>query len=294
MSLVAALTTLLGLLPGATSPGYPLAGTTANPSGTLFGAVVARRGTETFAQAQQRADSKLGRLDISRIFYPGAPEPWPGKAGFSGRPVVVSFNYSPGAVLAGTYDRQLRAWFATAPTDRAIYWSYLHEPEDDIARGEFTAARYREAWAHISALAASAGNPRLHPTLILMCWSLNPASGRYWRNYYAGPTAVKFVAFDCFNWAVRDGRYADPAVMFERVVNFGRNTGIRWGIAELGSKKLGWDTNGSARATWLRKVGRFLAGKATFVTYFDTKLYAEYRLLDASSQAGWREVVTTY
>jgi hypothetical protein len=271
-----------------------LSGTTDNPSGTLFGTVVAKRGTETFEQAQQRADSTYGGLDISRVFYGGAPQPWPGAAGYSGRPVVVSFRYSPVQVLSGTYDQALLSWFANAPSDREVYWSYSHEPEDNIERGDFSAADYRAAWVHISTIAAAASNPHLHPTLILMCWSLGTASGRNWRDYYAGPGWVEIVAFDCYNYGDRQGRYVAPAVLFDRVVTFGTDTGIPWAIAEVGSKKIASDTTGDDRAAWLRKVGQFLAGKAIFVNYFDVKLVADYRLLDAPSQAAWREVVTTY
>jgi len=265
-----------------------------NPSGTLFGTVVAKRGTETFPQAQQRADSTYGGLDISRVFYGGAPQPWPGFAGYSERPVVVSFRYAPSEVLLGTYDEALLSWFANAPTDREVYWSYSHEPEDNIQSGEFTAVDYRAAWTHISGLAAAVGNPRLHPTLILMCWSLGPASGRDWRDYYAGPAAIEIVAFDCYNYGDRKGKYVDPAVLFDRIVTFGQSTGIPWAIAEVGSKKIESDTTGDGRAAWLRQVGQFLAGKAIFVNYFDVKLRGDYRLLDEPSQAAWREVVTTY
>lgn len=271
-----------------------LTGTAENPSGTLFGTVVAKRGTETFAEAQERADSTYGGLDISRVFHGGAPQPWPGAAGYSGRPVVVSFRYSPKEVLLGTHDPEILSWFTTAPTDRDIYWSYSHEPEDNIERGEFSAADYRAAWVRIATLAAAANNPRLHGTLILMCWSLGPASGRDWRDYYAGDPWIEIVAFDCYNYGDRQGRYIPPAVLFDRVVTFGQDTGIPWAIAEVGSKLTASDTTGDGRAAWLREVGQFLAGKAIFVNYFDVKLGGDYRLLDAPSQAAWREVVTTY
>ncbi len=267
---------------------------TTGASGTQFGAVVAKRGTETFAQAQQRADTTYGGLPISRVFYSGAPPAWPGNAGYSGRDVVVSFKYVPEQVIAGTYDRAIRSWFANAPTDRDIYWSYFHEPEDNIEAGETTAANYRAAFAHVAALAALANNPRLHATLILMCWTLGPASGRHWHNYYAGPASVEDVAFDCYNYAGRSGSYVDPSKLFSRVVQFGINTGIPWGIAEVGSIKINSDTTGDGRAAWLRSVGQFLAGKAIFANYFDVKLSTDYRLLDAPSEAAWREVVTTY
>ncbi len=55
-----------------------------------------------------------------------------------------------------------------------IYWSYYHEPEDNIADGEFTLADYKAAWAPVVSLANAAHNPDLHSTLILMGYDLSP------------------------------------------------------------------------------------------------------------------------
>jgi len=263
-------------------------------SGTLYGAVVAKRGTETFGTAMARQDASYGQLPISRIFYAKGPQPWPGNAGLSERPVVVSFYYRPAEVLLGTHDAALRSWFQTAPTTYDVYWAYVHEPEDNIERGEFTAAQYRAALTRVARLAAEADNPHLRATLIMMCWTLGPVSGRDWHDYYPGPDVVQYAAFDCYNYFGRSGKYVTPEQLFARVLEFGAATGIPWGIAEVGSIKVGSDTSGERRAAWLRSVGRFLAGKALFVNYFDVKLSVDYRLLDTPSRTAWKEVVTTY
>jgi hypothetical protein len=263
-------------------------------SGTLYGAVVAKRGTEGFDQALSRQDAAYSRMPISRVFYTGAPQAWPGNAGLSGRPVVVSFSYNPADVLLGTYDAAITKWFKTAPTTYDVYWAYIHEPEDNIERGEFTATQYRDALTRVAGLAAKANNPHLRPTLILMCWTLGPDSGRDWHNYYPGPGVVRYAAFDCYNYFGRTGSYVAPDQLFARVLDFGTSTGIPWGIAEVGSVTTAADTTGTGRAAWLRSVGHFLAGKALFVNYFDVKLSVDYRLLDSASQSAWKEVVTTY
>ena len=130
----------------------------AGTSGVQFGSLVAVRSGENFAQAMARQDAVFGTptpLPISRVFYSVAPQAWPGNAGLSGRPVVVSFRYHPRDVLAGRYDTALRNWFATVPS-YDVYWSYIHEPEDDIARGEYSAADYRAAWQRVSDIANEA------------------------------------------------------------------------------------------------------------------------------------------
>src|SRR5260370_12221415 len=73
--------------------------------------------------------------------------------------------------------------FDTAPIGHPIYYSYFHEPQDNIAAGQFTLADYKAAWARVVKLADAAHNPWLRSTLILMNWDLEKGSGRNWRDY---------------------------------------------------------------------------------------------------------------
>ena len=267
----------------------------ARRSGTLFGALVSPRAGETFAQAIARQDAAYGRLAISRIFYDtSGPQPWSAGAGLSGRPTIVSFHYPPAAVLAGTYDAAMRSWFASAPRTYDVFWSFWHEPENDIDAGAFSAADYRAASAHVSALAAQAGNPHLRSTLILMCYTLNPTSKRDWHDYYAGASSVSTVGFDCYNHGFRQNAYGRPWDLFGDVLQWAAATHLPWGIAEVGSVKVASDTTGDGRAAWLRQVGKLLAGKALFVSYFDIAKQTDYALTDAPSRLAWRQVVTSY
>ncbi len=282
----------------------------AGTSGALFGASVSATSGETFSDAVARQDARYGTptpMPISRVFYSGGAQPWPGKAGASGRPVVVSFKYAPAEVLKGTYDTALSSFFAGAPKNYDVFWSYLHEPEDDVARGEFTAADYRGAWQRIAGLAGAAaaqtGNIHLRSTLILMCYTVNTASGRNWRDYYV-PAAQSMLAFDCFNHAGKNNRYGDPSNLFRPVTDWSAaNPTLAWGIAEFGSTLSSTDTSGSNRAAWLRSAGTFLAGQhaakpnsAVFGLYFDTvgPSGTDYRLTDSPSQNAWRDVVQGY
>lgn len=295
--LLAGALTLVGSLIGVTA-----GPASASPSGMRFGAVVASQGRETFAAAIARQDIAYGTLPISRVFYSGAVQPWPGNAGASGRPVVISFKYAPSDVIAGKDDAALTQWFSTAP-DYDVYWSYIHEPEDNIARGEFTSAAYKAAWTHIAGLAApfAATNPYLHSTLIMMCYTMNPASHRDWHNYYVDSTVQSMVAFDCYNHAGKSGNYGDPATIFGPLTNWAAvNPGITWGVSEVGSTLSPKDPDGTLRARWLGDVGTFLVQQhqaadnaGVFGIYFDVKgpKGTDYRLTDANSQKAWRNVV---
>lgn len=248
---------------------------------------------ETYQQALARVDGYYNGLEVVRIFYSDLPQEWPGKLNINGRPMIVSFKALPSEVLAGAHDTTLRDWFRNAPTNQEIYWSYYHEPEDNIAAGTFTAAQYRQAWQRISGLARQAGNSRLHATLILMGWSLEAASGRNWRDYYPGREYLEVLGWDLYNASWRNGQYKPIPELFAKVISTSQAEGLRFGIAETGSPIVAGD-DGTRRATWLREMASHLtANGAVFVSYFDLDWTnhggPDYRLRDAASQAAWRE-----
>lgn len=274
---------------GVPSSTGPSPGPTVAQGGTVYGAAVGRSKGEDFAAALARADRDLGGLDIVRVFYPGAPEPWPGLAGTPERSVVVSFKMPPAAVAAGAFDDTMLAWFRGAPKNRDVYWSYFHEPEDNIEEGEFTAPDYQAAWRRLAGLADRAANERLKATLVLMCYTFDDAAQRRWQDYYPGAEVVDVMAYDCYSRGAKKGVYERPDQIFGRAVENARALGKPFAVAEFGSI-LAKDDDGSGRAEWLQQVGRYLADqKAVFVTYFDATVGGEYRLLDAQSKAAWRE-----
>jgi hypothetical protein len=261
--------------------------------GTMFGTSLWTGDGTTKDQALARVTAAYGRPEVVRVFYTGLPAAWPGAAGVSGGPVVVSFKANPKDVLSGSLDGQMSNWFSTAPRDRQVFWTYFHEPEDDIARGAFTAADYRAAWQHLATLADKAGNPRLRSNLVLMCWSLNPASHRNWEDYFAGTGAVDTLGWDCYNAAAAKGQYPAASTLISAAVNTSKSVGLPWGIAELGSKLAPGDS-GSGRAAWLHDAANFSrANGAAYVTYFDSTVGGDFRLLDAPSKQAWREVIAS-
>jgi len=137
-------------------------GDTGNPSpasGPLCDAAfTTERAGESYQSALSRIDGYYNGLDLIRVYYTGLPAARPGKLDTGGRPVNVSFKAKPSEVLAGTDDATLREWFQNAPRDRDTYWTYYHEPEDNIRNGEFTAAQFTQAFQRVSKLADEADN----------------------------------------------------------------------------------------------------------------------------------------
>ena len=281
--------------PPTPSPTAPTPGPKPPPpsgsKGTLCGASFNSEASgESYQEALNRIDGHYNGLEMLRVFYPGKPAGWPGKVNASKRPMVVSFKFPPNEVAAGTHDAYMRNWFATAPRDQDIYWSFWHEPEDDITAGRITAASYRAAWKRLRSLADQARNDRLTATLVLMGWSLTPASKRSVNDYYPGRDVVQALGWDVYNPGEEKGQYQDPAVMYRRVVEFSQAQDLPFGIAETGSYLIKGDS-GTGRAAWLRSVASFLSSEgALWVAYFDLKWPSgDFRLRDSASMKAWRD-----
>lgn len=267
-------------------------GEATGPGGaTLCGAAFATEG-QGYGDALAREDELFDGLELVRVFY-GALPAWTGStAATARRPVNVSFKYDPDDIAGGRYDAYLRAWFRSVPRDRDVYWTYYHEPEDNIRAGQFSASAYREAWKHLKQLADEAGNPRLHSTLVLMQWSLAAEAGRDWRDYYAGPETIDVLAWDVYNYPsrTRKGEYRTQAEMFDQIVRISRQENRPWAVAEFGSHLAKGD-RGTKRAAWLRATAAYATRhEALYVAYFDLDWSTgDYRLRDTASRSAWRE-----
>lgn len=255
---------------------------------TLFGASFQRRRGEPYPEALARTEQTIG-LDLVRIFYPGLPDAWPGKA--PGRDLVVSFKIDPQEVLSGVHDEQMTEWFRSAPTDQRTYWVYWHEPENDSEAGLFEPEDFRLAYAHIAALAESADNPELRATVVLMSYSLNPQSGRNWRDWFPPADSVDVLAWDVYNRGRGATFYADPAELLGPLREASASVGKPYAIGELGSPLAPGDS-GQERARWITAVGCHLVETdARFVAWFDflwNDGENDYRLVDDFSQQAWR------
>jgi len=261
------------------------------PAGATYcgASFLAETSGETRAEQLARIDSYYNGLEMVRVFYTQPPA-WPKVLDVDKRTLSISFKFAPKDVIAGKYDAYMTNWFKTAPRDQQIYWTYYHEPEDNIASGEYTAADYRAAWAHLRKLADTAGNSKLKATLILMHWSLMTASGRNWRDYYPGRSVIQVLGWDAYNMRAKKGEYQDPAGIYGQLIQVSRAEKLPFAIAETGSHIITGD-DGSRRAVWVRAMAKYLSEQgALFVAYFDIDWSTgDYRLRDPKGMAAWRE-----
>ena len=212
-------------------------------------------------------EGALGPVEIIRYF---ATSPvWPQTTG--DRPLNISFKWAPRDVLAGRHDAEFAAWCSRAPEDRPTWWTYWHEPENEVADGTFTAADYRAAWRRLTPIARATGNPMLRATLVLMEWNLQKASGRNWRDYYPGADVLDVFAWDCY---YRPSQKRSPADVYAaaRAVSVGE--GLPWAVAEtaVSSNDV---TDPAERRRILTGLSTALAASdpaPVFVCYFDSEV----------------------
>ena len=238
-----------------------------------------------------RDTSEFGHLGIYRVYYTGLPaaNAWTGGLpGANKSAVIVSFKALPDTILSGADDTVLKHFFDTAPTGHPIYYVYYHEPEDNIAAGQFTAPAYRAAWAHVVALADQAHNPALHSTLTLMAYDLRPASHRNWRDYLPSGGIISTLAWDAYPQPGAT-HLQSPEQFMAPEVAASKAAGMPFGFAEFGV------TDVSGRPGWLTQVGNYLMKSgALFGTLFDSTPPGapDLTITDSASEAAWRGIVT--
>jgi hypothetical protein len=266
---------------------HAVATTASSAHSTLFGVTVGSTGI------LKQDTAEFGHLPIIHVFYPGLPGSWTrGVLAAAKSAVVLSFNAKPSAILSGADNAKLSHFFDTAPTGHPIYYNFVHEPEDNIARGQFSAASYRAAWAHIVRLADAAHNSDLHSTLVLMSYDLRPGSHRDWRNYLPGGGIINVLAWDGYPAGAAGShskglQLTPPAQFLGPDIAVAKAAGMRFGFAEFGTPLV------HGRAAWLTSVGSYLKSSgALFGTYFDSAPpLPSMRLHDSASITAWRHVV---
>jgi hypothetical protein len=237
--------------------------------------------------------AQFGQMPIVRVYYPGLPaaNAWDGGvAGANHSAVIVSFKALPTDILSGADDATLTHFFDTAPTGHPIYYSYYHEPEDNIAAGQFTLADYKAAWARVVALADAARNPDLHSTLILMSWDLVKASGRDWKSYLPGGGIISTLGWDAYPVGSATNvnpQPTPPADFMGPCITASESVGLPYGFAEFGL------STATGRAAWMTEVGNYLMSSgALFATVFNgVAEYPTLQLTDRASQEVWKGFV---
>lgn len=252
---------------------------------------------ETKAAAYNRVKTAFKNHRITRVYCAADPE-WPSYIPKESV-VHISFKMNAKDVLSGSKDAVLNNFFSSLGSNVKIYWTYFHEPEDDIRDGAFTAKEYRDAFDYIIALQKKLGKPNLVPTLCLMSYSLDPVSKRNWKDYL--PTRVELISWDGY---YRDSMGDDVSKVFADVRAVMKEVGLPWAVAETGVNKMkkSGQVNEPVDIETRKQLLTALAKDISttpplpvFVEYFDSDpshdaAYSDWRISDDATMVNaWQE-----
>jgi hypothetical protein len=215
-----------------------------------------------------------------------------------------SFKYQPSEVIAGKHDADLKSFFQGIQDGHPVYWTYWHEPDDEIFKNHtFTAADYRSAWAHIRSIAdaVKATRPKLQifATLIIMEYSMTakvaptrPLTGP--DGMYPGDSVIDVFGVDAYNSAAPQS-ITPAATEFDPVLAFAKAHNKPWAIGEFGSCAITGNTQG--RATWMKNALSYWKSQGSvpvFAAYFDLDWPScDYRIEnDTAAASVWKDAVT--
>ena len=218
---------------------------------------------------------------------------------------AYSFKYPPVDVIAGTHDAALTTFFKGIADDHPVYWTYWHEPDDEIYKTQtFTATQYRDAWAHIRTIAdgVKATRPKMiaYATLIIMEYSMTPpiaASRPLLGNngMYPGDAVIDVFGVDVYNPGAPNGLVTDAATQFGKVIDFAETHKKPWAIGEFGSCPVKNDPN--VRTTYLTNAFKYWnlrKNPPAYAAYFDLDWpTCDYRIdTDVPATKVWNTATT--
>lgn len=118
------------------------------------------------------------------------------------RESMWSFKPNPATFAAGGNDTWFNSFLDSIPSGHRMIIILWHEPEDNIANGEFSLAEWKAANNHLGALVHAKGRAELRTAICLMgSWTFNPASPYYTTEYWdAGfSSAIDYIGLDPYN-----------------------------------------------------------------------------------------------
>lgn len=212
-------------------------------------------------------------------------------------PAVIndySFQIPPAELAAGLWDDRLRTFIASTPLN--VVLTNHHEPEQEIAAGQFTFAEFRAAQLRLNRLvdeqnARDGGTRRV--SVILMISTFTGFQGRdaanYWPTVARDGGTVDLISADVYNAPHGTGttvplgyttgtNWKTPARLVRPVLSFAQQNDTDWAISELGLLE---DVNNpTRRATDLRgvvdiarsgRIGTLVWRPALWVSYWNSR-----------------------
>lgn len=275
--------------PNSTPPPDATCATQRGSSDLQVGTSIHREPGESYEQAwQRRVTTWQVEPEMARYYYPELPVgDWPE---FGDAHVMASFKLpvvngqvDVAGLLDGAHDKQLTEWFASMPNDGTPkYVAFWHEPEDDVAIGQFTSTEFRQAFEHVRALATQFDDTErnIRVGVVLMGWTANPASGRDVADYL--PPRASFVGWDIYTLASEQDTWSRFALAAEESCDAGIP---QWFLAETAIRVADPPTP-TETAQWIPMAADAARGLGySGLLYFDSTVGGDFRL---TSRQTWQ------
>lgn len=246
---------------------------------TLFGSsVITSDGVNHYSDF----DAMFGDIKISRTYSALNKDPDPYDAKYSvsdvsyGMASAHSFKYYPSDVLSGSKDAVISAIFTSFPKGRTRWWTYWHEPDDEIySTSTFTSADYKAAWAHVNSL-AQAHVPTgvdARPFLCVMEYSMRaandygPSTPRPFDGMYPGDF-IRAIGFDTYSgWDDKTPYTLTPSDQFDKLFSIGQQYGKPICFPEFGSGPTPPTGVSLTRSQWMTNALRYLKPHADQISF---------------------------
>lgn len=264
-------------------------------------------------------ESKVGRLDLHRVYDSGFDTNFLHKAGIDVGKRATHYSFKPdmAALAAGSLDANVRALLQSIPAGHRTILTIWHEPEDNFTTAA-QQATYRAGWVRFAQLVRAANRPELSTSWVMMSWSWNTGAGRDPNSWWPGDGVVDSVGLDGYNdGSLKGTRWDSPGRPYGMAAPGDSKGGtyvdggaiawikakhVAWGIAEFGTLEndnnvaAGW-TATPTKAAWLEAAAAFFyAQGASYIEYFHAGPYRGPWWLDSSQAAldAYRDVIARY
>lgn len=239
------------------------------------------------ASEKAAVDALLGAGNIKLLRYyhqPGEPLTYPTEYQLApGQGFVFSGKVLPQSIAVP----MLVALFKSVPSGVPFYYCPWHEPEDNIAAGQFTTAQLKAAYAVARQAHQQVGSPsNIKLTPILMGYTWAKASGRTVTDYLPDDANWDVLGVDpYFGGTIGQPVSAIPTA-FDPVIATAQAHGKAWLVSETG---VGQNVTGAARNSALTLLAQTTKAKgAVGCTYFVGGGSTQWQLFTSDgSAAAW-------
>jgi len=232
-----------------------------------------------FLTAWRDLENMVGDLLVRRSFNGNFPSTIQTSAASidlgTARWSVYSFKPDVNAFARGDLDGRMNTFLDSIPDGHKTTLIAWHEPEDNIARGQFSLSAFIDMQVRLADLIHATGRPELTHGIVLMGWTLDPRSGRDAESYYppAVSSRVDYMGWDVYNpYHPEEGRTnwvrwteEDAA---PKIISMARARSKQVMLAEYGTAE--HETNPALKPEYLAAVYRWACdnSEVAALTYF--------------------------